>query len=85
MTDRTAEMRETEQSERDDNDQSWNGDEKREPAGMFRAEQIQQADDEDSRGREFFRMRNAEILERGKRADRRSDQIVRDEQKRTDD
>ena len=85
MSDRSAEMRETEKSERDDDDHRWNGDEKGEAAGVLRPEQIQQADDEDGRRREFFRMRHAEILKRGKRADRRRDQVIGDEQKRADD
>src|SRR5207302_7466762 len=57
----------------------------RETAGVFRAEQIEQADDKDSRGREFLRMRNAEILKCGKGADRSGDQVIRDEQERADD
>ena len=58
MSERSAEMGETEKAERDDDDRRGNGDEKRETAGVFRPEQIEQADDQDRSGREFLRMRN---------------------------
>ena len=57
----------------------------RETAGVFRSEQIKQTYEEDGRRREFLRMRNAEILKRGKRADRRRNQVIGDEEKRADD
>ena len=78
-------MRKTEETQSNDDDRSRNGDEKRETAGVFRSEQIQQADEEDGCRREFFRMRHAEILKGRERADRRGDQVIGDEQKRADD
>ena len=85
MPDRYAEMREAEKSEHDDNDRGWNGNQKREAAGVFRAEQIEQSDEEDRGGGEFFRMRHAEILKGGERADGRRYQVIGDEQKGADD
>src|SRR3989442_14147202 len=65
MTDRSAQMWKTKKAERDDDDRRRNGDKKCETAGVFRAEQIKQANDEDRRGRAFLRMRDTEILKRG--------------------
>src|SRR6266705_2400683 len=78
-------MRKTEKSERDDNDRSRNRNQKGETTGVFRPEQIEQTNDENCRGSEFFRMRNTEILKSGKCANRRRHQIIGDEEKRADD
>ena len=62
MSQRSAEMGETEQAKSNDDDGGWNGNKERETAGVFRSEQIKQTYEEDGRRRELLRMRNAKIL-----------------------
>src|SRR5205823_3993837 len=85
VSNRSAEMRQAKQTKRDDDDRRRHRDEKRETAGVLRPEQIQQADNKNRSGRKFLRMRDAEILKRGERADRRRNEVIGDEQKRADD
>ena len=54
------------------------------PPVCFGPSKIEQADDQDRQRGKFLRMRDAEILKSGKRADRGRDQIIGDEQKRAD-
>src|SRR6266705_790822 len=63
----------------------WHRNQKGETAGVFRSEQIEQPDDQDGGGGEFFRMRHAEIGEGGKRADGRGYQIIGDKEKGAND
>src|SRR4029453_11145647 len=62
MSQRSAEMGETEQTKRNDDDGGWNGNQERETAGVFRSEKVEQTYEEDCRRRELFRMWNAKIL-----------------------
>src|SRR6266496_5103392 len=78
-------MRQTKKSENNDDDGSWHRNQKSETARVFRSEQIEQPDNENGRGSEFFRMRNAEVLKPRKRADGRRYQIIGDEKKGADD
>src|SRR5438128_3988364 len=84
MSNRCSQVRQTEESENNNDNGGWHRNQKGESAGVFRSEQIEQPNNEDGRRREFFRVRHAEILKGGKRADGRSDQVIGDEQKRTD-
>ena len=56
-----AEMGEAEQAKGNDDERGWNRDEEGETAGVFRSEQVKQADDEDGRRRELFRVRDAQV------------------------
>ena len=85
MSERLTDVRQTEKPENDNDNRGRNRDEKREAASLFRTEKVEQSDDENCRGRELFRMRNAKILECRKCADRGRYQIIGDEEKRADD
>ena len=78
-------MRQTKEPQNNDDDGRWDRNQKSEPAGLFRSEQIERADDQNRHGGEFFGMRHAEICKSGKRADGRRYQIIGNEQKRADD
>ena len=78
-------MRQTKEPENNDDDGRWDRNQKSEPAGLLRSEQIERADEQDRHGGEFFGMRHAEICKSGKRADGRRYQIVSDEKERADD
>ena len=85
MTERLAEMRQAEKPKNNHDDRGRDRNKKREAAGLFRSEQIEQSDDKNRSRSEFFRMRHAEILKGRKRADRSGHQVIGDEQKRADD
>ncbi len=85
MAEGFADVRQAKEPQNNNDDGRWNRNQKSEPAGLFRSEQIEHADDQDRHGGEFFGMRHAEILKSGKRADGRGHQIIGDEQKRADD
>src|SRR5207253_11274333 len=85
MPKRFTHVRQTEKSECDNNDDGRDGNEKREPAGLFRTEQVEQPNREDRGGRKVRWVRHAEILKREQSAERRRDQIVGDQQKRAND
>src|SRR5438046_9696088 len=85
MSYRSPHVRQTEKAEHDDDDESWHRNQKGKAAGVFRSEQVEQPNNEDGGSSEFFRVRNAEVLKPGKRADGRRYQIISDKQKRADD
>ena len=66
MADGFADVRQTKEPENNDDDGRWDRNQKGEPAGLFRSEQIERADDQNGRGGEFFGMRHAEILQKRK-------------------
>ena len=84
MADGFADVRQTKEPENNDDYGRWDRNQKGEPAGLFRSEQIERADDQDRHGGEFFGMRHAEICKSGKRADGRRYQIVSDEKECAD-
>ena len=85
MSERLAEVRQAEKTQSDHYERGRDRNEKREAAGLFWSEQIEQSDEKDRHRGKFFRMRHAEILKGRKRADRRRHQVIGDEQKRADD
>src|SRR6266480_2439434 len=85
MSNRFPHVRQTEESENNDDDGGWHRNQKGESAGVFRSEEIEQPNNEDGRGSELFRMWNAEVLKPRKRADGRRYQVIRDEKKGADD
>src|SRR5260370_7140039 len=85
MSERFANVRQSENAEHDDDDRGWHRNQEGETTGMFGPEQVEQSNDENGGSSEFFRMRHAEIGECGKRADGRGYQIIGDEKKCADD
>src|SRR2546426_11174561 len=85
MPNRLPHVRQTEKPQNNDDNGSWHRNQKSETAGVFGSEQIEQSNNEDGRGSEFFRMRNAEVLKPRKRADGRRYQIISDKKKGADD
>src|SRR5256886_2693948 len=67
---------------RNHNERRRHENQKRQPASVFRSKKVKQADNQDRCGCEFFRMRHTEVSKCGKRADRRRDQIIGNQQKR---
>jgi len=59
MSDRFVHVRQTEKPEHDDNDRGGHRNQEGESAGVFRSKQVEQSDDEDGGGGEFFRMWHA--------------------------
>ena len=80
-----AQMGQTKKSERDDNDCGRNRDQERESPGVFGAKVIQTAYREDRCSCKKFGTVYAQVLEGGQGADRRSNNVVSDQEKGADD
>src|SRR6266566_6161113 len=85
MSNRFPHVRQTEKPENNDNDGGWHRNQKSEAAGVFRAEEVEESNDEDGSSGEFFRMRHAEVSKGGKSADRGRYQIIGNKKKCPDD
>src|SRR6266576_1738585 len=85
VTDGSPEIWQTEEAERDHDERGWYRNQKSETAGVFRAEKVEESNDEDSSSSEFFRMRHAEISKGRKSADSCRYQIISNKKKCPDD
>jgi len=72
MSERLAEVGQAKETQNDHYERGRKRNEKREAAGLFWSEQVEQSDDKDRSSSKFFWMRHAQILKRRKRADRSS-------------
>src|SRR6266516_1069751 len=85
MSNRFPHVRQTEKPQNNHNDSGWHRNQKSKPAGVFRAEEVEESNDEDGSRGEFFRMRNAEVSKGRKSADRGRYQIIGNKKKCSDD
>jgi len=84
MSERLAEVGKAKKTQNDHYKRGRERNEKRETAGLFWSEQVEQSDNKNRSSSKFFWMRHAEILKRRKRADRSGHQVIGDEQERAD-
>src|SRR5205823_5649531 len=78
-------VRQTEKPQNNHDDSGWHRNQKSKPAGVFRAEEVEESNDKDGSSGEFFRMRNAEVSKGRKSADGGRYQIIGNKKKGSDD